>query len=175
VDGLLLKINDDFFKDLEKRRLSVKSFKIRFLVRDSTRRGNRYRPFPSVNLYREYFKHILLAQNYLCSAGDFPIIENIEIENQNFDFVNSYKWYNITENRYFVKKIQYDSLRQNLYESQVSRYETLMNSLIDSYISTINKSIDVRLNSYMDPCYVDAGYVAPNSDPSDLATLNLIK
>ncbi len=143
-------------------------------MRDIPRRGNKFRPFPSIAKYREFFNPILNSQNYLCSAGDFPVIENIEIINTNFNFVNAYNWFNITEKRYFVKKIQYDSFRKDFYESEVLRYETLMYSLIDTYISNVNKAIDVRFNSYVDPCYVDAGYVSPNSEPTDLNTLSLI-
>ena len=174
MDGLLIKINDDFLKNLESRGLSVKNLKIRFLIRDLARKGNRYRPFRNMSEYRNFFAGILGAQNYLCSAGDFPVIENIQLDNTNFNFTNSYNWYNITENRYFVKSIQYDSFRKDFYEAEVLRYESLMNSLIDRYITNINRAIEVRLNSYVDPCYVDAGYVSPNSEPNDFNTLNVI-
>jgi hypothetical protein len=173
VDGLLIKINDDFLKNLENRGLSIKSLKVRFLIRDLPRRGNRYRPFKTISDYRGFFNPILSASNYLCSAGDFPVIENIEVINNNLGFSNAYNWYNITENRFFVKKIQYDSFRKDFYESEVLRYEFLMNSLIDRYIKDVNTAIDIRLNSYVDPCYVDAGYVAPNSEPFDLDTLSI--
>ncbi len=173
MDGLLIKINDDFLKNLENRGLSIKSLKIRFLIRDLPKKGNRYRPFKNISSYRDFFSSILNASNYLCSAGDFPVIENLEIVNNNLGFTSAYNWYNITENRFFVKKIQYDSFRKDFYESEVLRYESLMNSLIDRYIKDINKAIDVRLNSYVDPCYVDAGYVAPNSEPFDLDTLSV--
>jgi hypothetical protein len=174
VDGLLIKINDDFLKNLESRGLIVKSLKVRFLIRDLPRRGNRYRPFNNLSNYKTFFGTVLNASNYLCSSGDFPVIENIEIINNNFKFTNAYNWYNITENRYFVKKIQYDSFRKDFYESEVLRYESLMHTLIDRYITNVNKSIDIRLNSYVDPCYVDAGYVSPNSDPIDFNTLSII-
>jgi hypothetical protein len=45
---------------------------------------------------------------------------------------------------------------------------------IDEYTTNINNGIKVRLNSYVDPCYVDAGYVSPNSEPNDFNTLNVI-
>ena len=40
-----------------------------------------------------------------------------------------------------------------------------MYSLFDTYTKNVNVAIQTRLNSYMDPCYVDAGYVSPNSEP----------
>ena len=37
-----------------------------------------------------------------------------------------------------------------------------MNDLFDQYVKNINTAIETRLNSYVDPCYVDSGYVSPN-------------
>ena len=47
------------------------------------------------------------------------------------------------------------------------RYIDLMYKLFDTYTKNVRAAIDVRLNSYVDPCYVDAGYVSPNNDPLD--------
>ena len=171
MDGLLIKINDDFLKTLEKRGLHVKTLKIRFLIRDVGRKGNRYVPFKSLESYNTSVSKILSSFNFLCSAGDFPVIENLELENKNLNFKNDYNWYNISGNRYMVKKLSYDSYRSDFYEKETVRYESLMNELIDEYVKNINNAIDVRLNSYVDPCYVDAGYVFPNSEDSDPATI----
>lgn len=171
MDGLLIKINDDFLKNLEKRGLHVKTLKIRFLIRDVGRKGNRYIPHKSLESYNNSVSKILNSISYLCSAGDFPVIENLELENKNLHFKNDYNWYNITGNRYMVKKLEFDSFRNEFYEKETVRYESLMNELIDQYVKAINNAIDVRLNSYVDPCYVDAGYVSPNSEDSDPATI----
>jgi hypothetical protein len=162
VDGLLIKINNDFITDLQKRGLKIKSIKIRFLIRDVGKRGHRYRNFSTLESFNLFFSSILNSPKYLCSAGDFPVIENIELENQNIGFVNNYKFYNISEKRFFVKSIQYDSFRKEFYDSEIVRYETLLNTLFDNYSKNINNSITVRLNSYMDPCYVDQNYVTAN-------------
>ena len=171
MDGLILKINDDFLKTLEKRGLKVKTLKVRFLIRDVGRKGNRYVGYRSLAEYTSKTSHILNSSNYLCSAGDFPIIENIELVNQNLSFGNDYRWYNITESRKLVKRLDYDSYRADFYNEEIVRYENLMNELIDQYTRDIQTAIDVRLNSYVDPCYVDAGYVSPNSEPGDVSTL----
>jgi hypothetical protein len=168
VDGLILKINEDFLKNLEKRGLNVKNLKVRFLIRDIGRRGNRYVGYRSLFDYTSKTLQILNSSNYLCSAGDFPVIENIELINQNLSFGNDYRWYNITESRKLVKRLDYDSYRGEFYNEEIVRYENLMNELFDQYAKNIQNAIDVRLNSYVDPCYVDAGYVSPNSEPSDL-------
>ena len=162
MDGLLIKINNDFITDLQKRGLKIKSIKIRFLIRDVGKRGHRYRNFSTLESFNLFFSSILNSPKYLCSAGDFPVIENIELENQNIGFVNNYKFYNISEKRFFVKSIQYDSFRKEFYDSEIVRYETLLNTLFDNYSKNINNSITVRLNSYMDPCYVDQNYVTAN-------------
>lgn len=175
MDGLLIKINDDFLKNLEKRGLHIKSLKIRFLIRDATRKGHRFVPYKSYAGYYDSISRILNSNDYLCSAGDFPIIENLELENTNFKFANDYNWYNISGERFMVKKLAYDSYRSEFYDKETVRYEKLMNQLIDQYVKDINNAINIRLNSYVDPCYVDAGYVSPNSEPTDAATLRAAK
>ncbi len=171
MDGLILKINYDFLRTLEKRGLKVKNLKIRFLIRDIGRKGHRYVSYRSLSAYDLMASKVLNNGRYLCSAGDFPIIENIELQNSSLKFANDYRWYNITEDRYMVKKIDYDSFRGEFYAKEIVRYESLMNDLINKYVSDIQNAIDIRLNSYVDPCYVDAGYVSPNSEPNDTSTL----
>jgi hypothetical protein len=171
VDGLILKINDDFLRNLEKRGLKVKSLKVRFLIRNVGRKGHRYVRYDSFEAYKKIASSILGQARYLCSAGDFPVIENLELENVNLNFANEYQWYNLTESRYLVKKLDFDSYRNNVYSKNIVRYESLMNDSISKYVSDINNAINIRLNSYVDPCYVDAGYVSPNSEPIDRNTL----
>jgi hypothetical protein len=174
VDGLLIKINDDFIKNLYSQGLSVGYIKVKFIVRDfvteSSKKGYKFRTFNTLDSFNSFFSPVLSLKNYLCSAGDFPLIENIEILNNNLSFLNTYKWYNVSENRNFVKSIKYDTYRNDFYIKETERYESLMYNLFDTYTSNINTSIDIRLNSYMDPCYVDAGYVSPYSGENDYAT-----
>jgi hypothetical protein len=162
VDGLLIKRNDDFIKDIQKRGLKIKSIKVRFLIRDVGKRGHRYRNFNNLESFKLFFESILNSPKFLCSAGDFPIIENIELENQNLGFINNYKFYNISENRYFVKSIQYDSFRKDFFDKEVIRYESLLSSLFNIYMAIVNISVATRLNTYTDPCYVDENYVEKN-------------
>jgi hypothetical protein len=164
MDGLLLTINRDFLLNLERNGLKVDNLKIRYLIRDAGNKGNRYKPFYSMDDYTKFHSTILNSPNPLCSAGEFPVIENIEIHNQNLYFKNEYRWYNITESRTLVESIAYDSFRKEFQESETVRYKKLMNDLFDQYVTNINNAIETRLNSYVDPCYVDAGYVSPNSN-----------
>lgn len=162
MDGLLIKRNDDFITDIQRRGLKIKSIKVRFLIRDAGKRGHRYRNFNTLESFKLFFASILNSPKFLCSAGDFPIIENIELENQNIGFVNNYKFYNISENRYFVKSIQYDSARKDFFNTEVIRYESLLSALFNSYMAIVNISVATRLNTYTDPCYVDENYVEKN-------------
>ena len=175
MDGLLLTINRDFLNNLERRGLRVVSLKIRYVVRDAGNKSHRFKPFNDLAAYNRAHASVLSSKNPLCSAGDFPVIENIEIINKNLNFLNGYKWFNITQKRTLVESIQYDSFRGKGYADSVVRYKSLMESLLDKYKKDIDNAINIRLNSYVDPCYVDAGYVSPNSEPVGLKTMqNLI-
>ena len=174
MDGLLLTINRDFLQNLERRGLQVVSLKIRYVVRDIGNKSHRYKPFDNLAAYNKAHASVLSSKNPYCSAGDFPIIENIEIINKNLNFVNSYKWFNITQKRTLVQSIQYDSFRGEDYANSVVRYKSLMESLLNRYNRDIDNAINIRLNSYVDPCYVDAGYVSPNSESSKLKSIRSI-
>ena len=163
MDGLLLTINRDFLSKLENRGLKVDNLKVRYLIRDVGYKGNRYKPFNSLQAYTLHHSSIMNSPNPLCSAGEFPVIENIEIRNENLYFKNEYRWYNITQSRTLVESIAYDSYRKEFQDNEVIRYKNLMNDIFDQYVKDINSAIETRLNSYVDPCYVDAGYVSPNS------------
>lgn len=174
MDGLLLIINRDFLQNLEKRGLQVVSLRIRYVVRDIGNKGHRYKPFNDLASYNKAHASVLSSKNPFCSAGDFPIIENIEIVNKNLNFFSSYKWFNITQKRTLVESIQYDSFRGEDYENTVVRFKKLMNSLLSKYKKDVDNAIDIRLNSYVDPCYVDAGYVSPNSEPGKFRSIQYI-
>lgn len=162
MDGLLVKINYDFLSELENRGLSTSGIRIKFLSRDTKGLGTVYKSYDSFSAFsNDYSINTLINdKRYLCSSGEFPVIENLTINNNNLDFLNRFAWYAITGNRYHVKTISYDSARSEFYEGEVVKYLDLMNSLFDTYTKNINNSISIRLSSYVDPCYVDAGYIS---------------
>ena len=156
-------INYDFLTDLENRGLAVTIIRVKNLVRNSTLSTNMYTSYASTLDFTNSNSTILNSNNYLCSAGDFPVIENLTITNNNFGFSNSWNWKNITSSKTYMMNIQYDNQRSSIYQAATERYTNLMLSLFDTYSTNVNNAISVRLNSYMDPCYVDAGYVSPNA------------
>jgi hypothetical protein len=166
VDGLLLRINYDFLVDLIKKGLEPTDIRIRLRPRDMIVTGYKtiFRNIRDFEEFNSVYGMVIKDRHYQCYAGPFPIIENIRLNNKNLSFKNVYRWYNITESRTLIREIQYDSLRKDFYESEIQRYLDLMNKMLDDYTKTANAAIDVRLNSYVDPCYVDAGYVSPNSN-----------
>jgi len=174
MDGLLLTINQDFLNYCESRGLKVSSIRVRYVVRNSTKRSHKFRSFRTLSDYNKYHSSVFSLGNPLCSAGSFPIIENIEFDNQNLIFENSYRWYNISEKRKLVEKIRFDSFRIEKQKEEVKRYKSLMNKLIDWYILNTNNAIKTRLESFVDPCYVDANYVNPNSEPGTIETKKLL-
>lgn len=167
MDGLLVKINYDFLKELENRGLKISNIRVKFLSRDAKSRAILFKSYSDFNSYVNdpSIKSILNDRRYLCSAGPFPVVENLTVDNKNLSFTNRFAWYNITDKRTYVKTITYDINKSNIYEIQVKKYVELMYSLFDTYTKNVNVAIQTRLNSYVDPCYVDAGYVSPNSEP----------
>ena len=166
MDGLLLKINYEFLLDLKKKGLNPNDIRIKLRPRDSVVSGNRtlFTTIEDFDHFNRAYGYIINDPKFLCYAGPFPVIENIRLVNQNLSFKNIYRWYNITESKKMIREIQYDSLRKDFYESEIQRYLDLMNQSIDDYTAKINKAISVRLNAYVDPCYVDINYVDPNSN-----------
>lgn len=165
MDGLVLRITYDFLTNFDRRGLKVSNIKVRFISKNTKLRGTSYLAFTDLSSFYENYKSILSDRRYLCSAGDFPIIENLSLNNVNLEFKNSYNWYNITQSRKLDTRIQYDNNKNAIIDREVQRYLDLMYKSIDEYTSNVNSGIKIRLNSYVDPCYVDAGYVSPNSDP----------
>ncbi len=167
MDGLLIKINYDFLRELENRGLNVTYIRMKELSRDSKLTSRVYRSHASTQSYIDSFSNVINDRRYLCYAGNFNVIENIQITVNPLKFTNQFYWYNITDRRYYTKKVKYDVQRSSIYEAELVRYIDLMYKLFDTYTKNVRAAIDVRLNSYVDPCYVDAGYVSPNNDPLD--------
>lgn len=165
MDGLLLKITYDFLSELERRGLSSSSIRVKFLSRDATLKSLVFKSFSDFASYTKEYGSVIFDRRYLCSAGPFIVIENLTINNKNLNFSNIYLWYNITDKRMLTKKIQFDSVKNGFYENDIQRYIDLMYKLIDTYTKNVNTAIRTRLDSYVDPCLIDAGYVSPNSEP----------
>lgn len=165
MDGLLLKINYDFLKELENRGLIASAIRVKFLSRDSSIRSQSFKSFADFKAFIDGYGSIIFDRRYLCSAGYFIVIENLTLTNTNLNFSNSFAWYNITDKRTYTTKIEYDNQRKDIYDSEIQRYIELMYKLIDTYTKNVNAAIKIRLDSYVDPCYVDAGYVSPNHEP----------
>ncbi len=174
MDGLIVTINDNFIKLLISRGLLIKSLKIRFLKRNSSKRGNRYVSYKTLDLYNKAVSNVL-SSNPLLFSGEFPIIDTIEIENKNLSFKNEFKFYDMSGSRFVTKKLEFETNRKDFYESELNRYELIINNLIDRYIENVNDAMDIRLNSYVDPNYVDPEYLSPNSEANDPETLNVIE
>jgi hypothetical protein len=162
VDGLILKITNDLISSLERRGLTVKDIKIKMLSRDSRLSGGDFRIYSTASNFYSMSSSILNSNNYLCSAGPFPVIETITLTNNNLPFSNDYVWSNITDARILVKRFELNNQSSTLYEADVERYADVMRSFFDEYTANINSGIRARLNSYVDPCYVDDGYISPN-------------
>ena len=164
MDGLLTKINYDFLLNLKKLGLLPSNIKVKYVSRDSKSNTVSTMTFSTLENFIAYHSNILNSNRYLCFAGEFPVIQNVVLDNQNLNFSNSYSWNDITGSKTLVKTLPNDNARSTIYDITVQKYLDLMSEKIDEYVSNARNGIKVRLNSYMDPCYVDAGYVSPNND-----------
>jgi hypothetical protein len=162
VDGLVLKITNDLIVSLERRGLTLRNLRVKFLSRDSTLVGGEYRTYVDSNAFYSVSLPILNDIRYLCSAGTFPVLDNVVVTNTNFPFKNEYSWTNITNSRNLVKSIESNNQFFAQYQIDTERYVELMLELFDGYIANVNSAINARLSAYVDPCYVDDGYVSPN-------------
>lgn len=164
MDGLLLKIAKDFVDELNGNGLSVGRLRIKIYPRDRANRRYAFRSYSTGAEFLAAFGSVLSSPNFLCSAGSLPVIENIELENSNLAFHNSYRWTNILDRKTLSETVEADVYREEARQKEVDRYRSYMSQRIDRYISDANSAINVRIESYVDPCYVDAGYVTPQSE-----------
>ena len=160
MDGLLVKINYDFLQLLAKNNLVASQIKLKYLKRDIPLNSIKFERIEDFQAYINKFNQILKDRSYLCYAGEFVVIENLNITCTSLNYTNEFRRYIITEKRSLIKKIRLDNTIDN--SSTTDRYEKIQSSFFDDYVTTVNNAIFTRLNSYTDPCYVDAGYVDPN-------------
>ncbi len=160
LDGLVLKITYDFLLTLQKNGLEPSSIRVKEKTRDSSLYGSSFVNYSDIKSFFERWRIILEDRKFLCSVGSFPIIHNINLANKNLKFDNSYHWYDILDDRYVVKKIKFDSKRLPLYEKETQRYLDLTNKLMDQYKKDVSRAISARTEIYVDPCYVDSGYIS---------------
>lgn len=138
--------------------------RVKHVPRNRHTRSFVFKPYANGEEYLAAFRDAMLHPRFLCSAGLFPVIENIELTNQNLTHYNSFRWYNLFGAPKLVTTLKQDEMRGAKYEADAVRYVAFQREKIEQYVANCNSAIEVRLGSYVDPCYVDAGYVSPNSD-----------
>lgn len=164
MDGLLLRIARDLIVDFQRNGLDVGRVRIKIFPRDRANPKFIFRGYQTGEQFIAAFDSVLTSPNYLCSAGSLPVIENIELNNTNLSFYNSYSWTNILDRKTLAEKLAADFIRDDARAKEVDRYKAYMSNRIDQYVSDANSAVNVRIESYVDPCYVDAGYVSPQSE-----------
>lgn len=160
LDGLVLKITYDFLINLENNGLNLSNIRIRNISRDSSFGGDIFVNYSNTKNFFDRWKDILEDRKFLCRVGSFPVLQNIQIINKNLNFSNLYKWYDVLGNRYFITNIKLDTSRSKIYEKEIQRYIDLINKLLDQYKIDVMNAISSRTQLYVDPCYVDGGYIS---------------
>lgn len=160
MDGLLLRIAYDLLLDLGKNGMEVGRMRVKSTPRGHRGRRFRYSTYTGPE-FLSYFEDAVNHPRYLCSAGDFPVIECIETHNEgNLKFHNSYRWYDLFGKVNVVQSSRYDGLRGEKYASDIARYLQWQRDRFAQYVTDCGVAIEARNSEYVDPCYVDAGYVA---------------
>jgi hypothetical protein len=164
VDGLTSKINYDFIRELKRRGFLPADIKVRYKQKDSNprlvSRTLNYKTYDSLISSLSFVNEA----NYLCYSGELGILENFKITVTSKNFAVSFTCFNITGSIVIRESVSFDNKRGDFYATEIERLRKTLLDLIDKYKQNINTAVDVRINSYLDPCYVDAGYVSPNSN-----------
>lgn len=159
MDGLLLRIAYDLVLDLGKNGMEVDRLRVKSVPRGTRGRRFKFESYTGSD-FLSYFADAVSHPRYLCAAGDFPVIECIETHNEsNLGFYNSYRWYDLSGRMNVVQTRRYDGLRGSKYASDVDRYLQWQRDRFTRYVADCGASIEARNSEYVDPCYVDAGYV----------------
>jgi hypothetical protein len=175
MDGLVLKINSEFLKFLMDNGLNIDYIKVNILSRDYTRSTRKYIAYSTIEEYNIDYSSITSSFQCLNYAGNFAVIDTISLTNKNLPFYNEYRWSNIIDEPETKLEtiFEFNSFRNSFYESEVERYRVFTKKCIDAYRRIIDQAIQIRLYSYVDPNYVDYGYVLPNSEIIDPLTYTL--
>jgi hypothetical protein len=157
-----------FLSDLETDGFIAKEINIK--VVNKLRTKNYYKKYDNLLDFFNQNKTILqdTSPSRYCTVGDFPFIENIKFTNTVSNYFSEFYYYNITSRNPKIRnKVQYDSKRNDFYEFDISKYiEYLKQNLLLNLQRNISLT-NIRLNSYVDACYVDTNYVEENVNPVD--------
>lgn len=154
---------------LKKYELGVNWVRVKNMARSKNQSA--FRSFESGESYVNSIKAIANSRDFLCYTGNFSIIQSIELENTILSFRNIYRWYDIFGERKMIEISDYHKILEERNNEKIEKYKTFTNKLLDDYVKSILHAIDARLESYVDPCYVDGGYVSPNSDNENTIVL----
>jgi len=165
VDGLVSKITYDFLQNLSNRGYDASFIRIGYRIKDSVRSNIlSSKTHPTLSSTLNQFSFTQTDTKYLCYSGPFPVISNLKINVNYSKFSLSFSYFDILGSRMIKQTSKFDSLRNSAYSIESQKVENVINGLMDKYKKDIETAIKIRVESYLDPCYVDSGYVSPNSN-----------
>ncbi len=169
MDGLLLRIAYDLVYDLHRNGLDVGRMRLQHVPKGSVGgRKFRYSTYASGNGFLSALSEAMSSPRYLCMSGDYPLVVNLDATNTNVSFHNSYKWVDLFGRFSMSSTVGLDVQRSARRDEVVDRYVGYQRERLLRYVSDSSAAMAVRSASYVDPCYVDAGYVSPNADPVEV-------
>ena len=154
-----------FLQELETQ--GFVSYKLVFKVVSRINRKITFFNFENLqDFYNRY--SILLTNtspNRYCIVGDFVYLENIKFINNAVPYENNIFYYNITSGNPQIKKdLRYNNNKNAFFEQDVKKFVAYLKESLIAYINRNDMLMETRQSAYVDPCYVDPGYVS--DDPN---------
>ena len=146
------------------------SYKLVFKVVSKSTGKITYANFTDLQDFFNRYSSLLTyaGPNKYCIVGDFVYLENIKFINTAVPYKNNILYYNITSGNPQVKKeLDYNTNKNAFFEQDVKKFVAYLKEMLVSYINRNNQLVEIRESAYVDPCYVDPGYVLDQRDIDD--------
>ena len=155
MDGLLSRVLYDLLIDLGRNGLSVGRCRVKLMLRPGT--NSTSTSYENGAALLDAVRFVELPR-YLCQVGGYPVISNIELKTVS-PAGYTVSVYDVIGSRRITSVSPMDRKRDASIASVEARYLQYVAQRMEQYAADVSKSMEARTSAYVDPCYVDAGYV----------------
>lgn len=157
MDGLLSRVLYDLAIDLQRNGMVLGRSRVKLLPRSGTySTSTSYQDGQALLTELDFVTRV----RYLCQVGGYPILSNIELRTSSPSGY-TISVYDATGSAKVTTVSPLDNARSTNIDAVVEKYAEYVRGRVAQYANDCQISLAARTSLYVDPCYVDAGYVSP--------------